>query len=214
MIVLEFVICKTKIVCMELSALKEAVKGIDIYVLDQILKDKYPKGSKILDAGCGKGRNLKWFYQAGFEIYGIDLNEASLLECKEMYPTQKENFIHTSIEQLPYKDFSMDHIICNAVLHFAESERQFFKIFNELLRVLKCDGSLLIRVASNFGIETEVEHLENGVYILPDNSNRFLLTKTIFEKLLNIKGVKLVEDIKTTIVHSKRSMTTIILQKE
>jgi len=46
---------------MNITTLKEAINGTDIYLLDQILKDRYETGDKILDAGCGKGRNLKWF---------------------------------------------------------------------------------------------------------------------------------------------------------
>lgn len=48
-------------------------------------------------------------------------------------------------------------------------------MFNELMRILKPGGSLLIRTATNFGIENQVEFIGDGVYILPDRSKRFLL---------------------------------------
>jgi len=51
---------------MNIKTLKENIEGIDIYILDQILKDRYQVGSKILDAGCGGGRNLKWVLSIKF----------------------------------------------------------------------------------------------------------------------------------------------------
>lgn len=53
---------------MNSNTLKEHIKDVDIYILEQFLKDRYQPGAKILDAGCGNGRNLKWFYKSGYEI--------------------------------------------------------------------------------------------------------------------------------------------------
>ncbi|MDD3723399.1 MAG: class I SAM-dependent methyltransferase [Lutibacter sp.] len=198
---------------MNLLSLKKSIKGIDIYILDQILKDLYQPESKILDAGCGGGRNLKWFYESGFEIHGTDTDAAQLLRCKELYPTQKENFIQANIEEMPYETRYFDHIICNAVLHFAKDLSHFTQKFEELLRVLKPKGSLFIRTASNFGIENLVILFDKGIYKLPDGTTRFLLTPEILEDIQNNKSVLLIEDIKTTIVHHKRSMTTLVIKK-
>ena len=68
-------------------------------------------------------------------------------------------------------------------------------------------------MASEFGIENEVELLKNGTYKLPDGSTRCLLTNTILEDLKNNNIIMLIEDLKTTIVHNKRSMTTLVIQK-
>lgn len=199
---------------MKIESLKNSIKDVDIYILDQILKERYQPETKILDAGCGGGRNLKWFYQAGFEIHGTDTNIEQVEHCKELYPTQKQNFIHCNVAEMPYNENSFDHLICNAVLHFAKDFNHFLKMFQELLRVLKPNGTLFIRIASEFGIENQVELLEKGIYKLPDGSTRFLLTNIILEDLKNNKGIVLIEDVKTTIVHNKRSMTTLMIQKK
>ena len=132
---------------MNLQLLKEHIEGIDIYILDLILKGRYQPGSKILDAGCGNGRNLKWFYAENFEIHGIDTNLKSLQTCKEVYKLQHTNFIQATVEKTPYESNSFEHVICSAVLHFAKDVNHFYKMFEELLRVLKPDGVLFIRVA-------------------------------------------------------------------
>ncbi|SNR35537.1 class I SAM-dependent methyltransferase [Lutibacter flavus] len=199
---------------MNFVTLKKSIKGVDIYILDQILKGRYQAGAKILDAGCGNGRNLKWFYQQGFEIYGTDMHSGPTQTCKELYPTQKEYFTQATVEQLPYKSNNFNHVICNAVLHFAKDLSHFSQMFDELLRVLKPHGTLFIRTASIFGLENEVIALENGNYKLPDGSTRFLLTATILEEIQNRNEISFIEDVKTTIVHSKRCMTTLMIEKK
>ncbi|GGK50466.1 MULTISPECIES: class I SAM-dependent methyltransferase [Flavobacteriaceae] len=199
---------------MNLQTLKKNIEGIDIYILDQILKERYQPKAKILDAGCGSGRNLKWFYNNGFEIHGTDTNQDQLQICKELYVEQQANFIQSSIKQMPYTSDSFDHLICNAVLHFAEDLNEFLQMFEELLRVLKPQGSLFIRVASNFGIENQLESIKSGVYKLPDGSTRFLLTPQILADLQANYCISWLEDVKTTIVHNKRSITTLVIKKE
>ena len=60
---------------MDCQTIITALGHVDIYVIDQILKGRYQNDQRILGAGCGKGRNLKWFYQNDFEIHGVDVDE-------------------------------------------------------------------------------------------------------------------------------------------
>jgi len=198
---------------MNIQTLQESIEGIDIYILDQILKNRYQPGDKILDAGCGSGRNLKWFYKADYKIYGIDINLKNIEYCKKVYSEQKNHFILVSVEDNPFEENTFDHVICNAVWHFAEDLSQYSKMFKELLRILKPNGNLFIRMASNFGMENQVEFLANGNYLLPNGSTRFLLTTEILNDLVNNKNIVLPEAIKTTIVKDKRCMTTLVIKK-
>ncbi|MDV7188297.1 class I SAM-dependent methyltransferase [Lutibacter sp. TH_r2] len=199
---------------MNLQVLQEVIKGTDIYILDQILKLRYQPTEKILDAGCGSGRNLTWFYKAGFQIHGIDINTNNIEDCKQKYPEQKEHFTQAPIEVIPYKSDSFDHVICNAVLHFAKDLSLFTAMLKELIRVLKPNGSLFIRTASNFGMENQVNAIGNGNYKLPDGSTRFLLTEELLETIEPNYNVTFIEVVKTTIVKDKRCMTTLVLKKK
>jgi len=198
---------------MSLINLKQNIEGVDIYVLDLILKGRYQPGNKILEAGCGNGRNLKWFYKNGFEIHGSDINSKRLDSCKTIYSEQKEHFIEAELKQMPYESNSFDHVICIAVLHFANDLNQYLKMFEELLRILKPQGSLLIRTATNIGIENQVQEMSNGVFNLPDGSTRFLLTTEILESLESDNRFEWIENVKTTIVKDKRAMTTLVIKK-
>jgi len=186
----------------------------DIYIIDQILKGRYKAGDHMLDAGCGIGRNLHWFLQQGFHISGIDLNNDVIQELKKQYShLPAANFSVSSIADTPFADQQFDHIICSAVLHFADNKTQFYSMLNELLRILKKGGSLFIRIASDIGIEDKVELIGDGVYKIPDGSTRFLLTRDLLAELLIQKNITLLEPVKTTNVNDIRCMTTLLIKK-
>jgi 2-polyprenyl-3-methyl-5-hydroxy-6-metoxy-1,4-benzoquinol methylase len=199
---------------MDLDTLKKEIDGIDIYLLDQILKGCYQNRDVILDAGCGNGRNLKWFYNNYFTIYGIDLNKKRLDKAKDSYSKQRDNFSIQNIKSLNFENEKFDHIICNAILHFAENEQGFLAMLTELLRVLKPNGTIFVRTATIESLEDKVIQISDGVYKLPDKSDRFLLTKDLLQSILKEFNLELVERYKYVNVDDLRCMATFILQKK
>lgn len=185
----------------------------DIYLIDQIMKDRYQPGDLILDAGCGNGRNLHWFMQNGFQINAIDVNREVIDELKHLFPGYAANFTVASVENTAFLNDSFDHIICSAVLHFARNLVHFQSMLAELVRLLKPGGTLFIRMASDIGIEQKVVLIADGVYTIPDGSTRFLLTRTLLTDCLARYPLILAEPVKTTNVEDSRCMTTLVLQK-
>ena len=53
---------------------QEQFGQIDIYVFDQILRGNIAPGMRVLDAGCGFGRNLVHLLREGCEVFAIDAN--------------------------------------------------------------------------------------------------------------------------------------------
>ena len=133
---------------MSIEKLEKSIGGIDIYLLDQILKGRYDSDAVILDAGCGNGRNLKWFYDNFFSFYGVDTNANRIEVAKEKYPNLANNFSIQNLDVLSFDNNTFDHIICSAVLHFAQNTQHFLNMFSELVRVLKPGGSLFIRMTT------------------------------------------------------------------
>ncbi|MDA8886344.1 class I SAM-dependent methyltransferase [Bacteroidia bacterium] len=105
-------------------SISKKLKNIDIYLLDQILKGSIQKGMFILDAGCGNGRNSEFLLDEGYNVYGMEPEEDSLQELWSLYPTHKQQFVHSTLEDSPsFRKFNF--IICNAVLHFADTHTNF-----------------------------------------------------------------------------------------
>jgi len=199
---------------LNIKELKSEIEGIDIYLLDQILKERYQQNDVILDAGCGSGRNLKWFYENKFTLYGVDSLESRIEEVKEKYTEQHSHFSVQNLDQLQFENQFFDHVICSAVLHFAQNTQQFKRMVAELFRVLKPGGSLFIRMTSNFGIEDKVQSISDGVYYLPDATNRFLLTSDLVAYLKETFSFTYLEPLKTVNVNNMRCMSTLVLKKE
>jgi len=196
------------------TPLKETFGNIDIYLFDQILKQRYQRNDKILDAGCGKGRNIYWFYKNGYSIYGLDKDKESITIAQENYPRIKNKIMVSKVNAIPFEDIFFNHIISNAVLHFAENKAHFEAMFAELVRVTKKNGSLFIRMTSNIGIENNVIEISEGVYTIPDGSKRFLLTKDLLKKMIKKYNLSFLEPLKTVNVNDVRCMSTLVLRKE
>jgi tellurite methyltransferase len=187
----------------------------DIYLIDQIMKGRYVEGDKILDAGCGGGRNMHWFVQNNFDIYGIDSSEAAIVNLRNQYPTlPAENLRVSLIEELPFPDNYFDHVISSAVLHFAANAAHFKEMIGEMVRVLEPGGTLFIRMTSDIGIEDKVKLLPNGNHLIPDGSMRFLLTRTLLAECLQQFKISFLEPLKTVNVDDMRCMSTLMLQKK
>lgn len=196
-------------------SINELVGNTDIYLLDQIMKGRYVPGEKILDAGCGNGRNLIWFLKNNFEVYAIDKDAVSIDYLESAYPHfSKERCQVAEIDKLPFRDNLFDHVISSAVLHFAKSVSHFKNLLTEMVRVLKTNGSLFIRMTSDIGIENKVKHIENGVCHIPDGSIRFLLTPTLLKEVMQKNKLSFIEPLKTVNVDNVRCMSTLVLRKD
>ncbi|MGE3800083.1 MAG: class I SAM-dependent methyltransferase [Candidatus Kapaibacterium sp.] len=191
--------------------------SIDIYLFDQLLKGRIASDARILDAGCGGGRNIFWFLKNGFDVSGVDTStdavEAVRGLAAELAPhLPAEQFRVADIKQLPFNTASFDFVMCSAVLHFAESEGAFRTMLAECRRVLKPGGLFFARLASIIGIEDRVELIEGRRYNLPDRSTRFLVDEEMLLQLTEEIGGHLVDPIKTTVVQGLRSMTTWVVR--
>lgn len=191
-----------------------AIQGLDIYLLDQILKERFDMSDRILDAGCGRGRNMVWFAKSGFKIEGCDLSEEALYDAQVATGLSPNVFKRAALEQLPYENESFNAIICSAVLHFAQSETHFKMMVAELVRVLKPEGILFIRMTSDFGLPKSYKALDGGRYLLADGSERFLLTEHLFFEMKKKHQLSQIEPVKSTLVEELRSMTTLVMQKK
>ena len=64
--------------------LQEWFGGIDIYLFDQLLKGRFVPGMRVLDAGCGSGRNLAYFLRSGYEVFGVDESEQAIAQTRQL----------------------------------------------------------------------------------------------------------------------------------
>lgn len=215
---------------MKEPSLQESFGSIDIYVFDQLLKGRFSSGMRVLDAGCGTGRNLVYFLRNGYQVFGVDQSAESISQVRRLASTlaphlPAENFRVEPVEALsfgvdqqsassdqPDKD-GFDVVISSAVLHFARDEEHWQAMVNEMWRVLKSGGIFFARLASTIGMEQQVGLIEGRRYHLPDGSDRFLVDREMLRSVTSSLGGEFIEPIKTTVVENLRAMTTWVIKK-
>ena len=201
-----------------INELREQFGDIDIYLFDQLLKGWVTKEMRILDAGCGSGRNITYLLRSGYEVYAVDRSDAAIQEVQKLASVIAPVWSAArarveAVEQMSFADESFDFIISSAVLHFAEHEEHFDQMVDELWRVLKPGGRLFARLASSTGMESSIQPLGDERYLLPDGSRRFLVNdERLLSMTARLKG-QFFEPLKTVIVAGKRCMTTWCVQK-
>jgi ubiquinone/menaquinone biosynthesis C-methylase UbiE len=154
------VIKKTIIACNK-TAQEYANAHLDINTIKELIDEfiKNLKGKNILDAGCGLGRDVKYFLEQGLNPIGIDLSQALIKIASENVP--KAKLIEMDMRNLTFQNETFDGIwACASFLHLPKKDaktalRQFFN-------VLKPKGLLSISVKAGLG-ERFVEKKEyNG----------------------------------------------------
>jgi len=200
------------------AELRDAFAEIDIYLFDQLLKGRFDARRRVLDAGCGDGRNLHYLLRAGFDCFGIDADPREIDQVRrraaELAPAlPSSHFVVGDLAALPWSDASMDAVICSAVLHFAKDAEEFGRLLTEMWRVLAPGGLFFARVASNIGFERVLGERAGKSMRLPDGTDRFVVDESILLEWTDRLGGVLIDPIKTTVVQKQRCMTTWCLAK-
>ena len=102
--------------------------------------DNVEVGCKIGDIGCGNGKNMK--YRVDCENYGCDFSEELVKICKE----DKLNVKYGDILSVPFEDKQFDYTICIAVIHHLSTPEKRKKAIDEVIRVTKKGGRILLLV--------------------------------------------------------------------
>jgi tellurite methyltransferase len=189
------------------AGLQEQFGEIDIYLFDQILRGRIAPGMRVLDAGCGGGRNLVYFLKEGYDVFGVDSNPRAVA----LLPADR--FRVEAVEAMSFPDGFADVVISSAVLHFARDDDQFLAMVRGMWRVLKAGGLLFCRLASSIGMEDRVRRVAGRRFVLPDGSERYLVDEALLVQLTEQLGGRLVDPLKTTIVQNQRCMTTWVVRK-
>ena len=199
------------------DSLRAQFGDIDVYLFDQLLRGRIVSGMKVLDAGCGSGRNLKFLMRAGFDVWGVDESEEAIAAVQRLATDiapglSPGRFRVECVESMSHDTDSMDVVISSAVLHFARDDSHWLAMVREMWRVLAPGGLLFARLATTVG-QPHLKPLGGGHYVMPDGTTRFLVDH---ERLVNVTrelGGSLLDPLKSTVVHEQRSMGTWVVRK-
>jgi len=143
--------------------LKEGAKNYDIIAQDYARTRRYNSpdlidlaklakpGEKVLDLGCANGRMFELFSPEGVEYHGVDISPKLIDIAKKLYPAG--NFQTADALNLPFESNSFDKVYYISVLHHIPSKEYRLRSFQEIERILKPKGVLILRVWDLLRIE-------------------------------------------------------------
>ena len=102
--------------------------------------DNVEVGSKIGDIGCGNGKNMK--YRVDCDNYGCDFSDELVNICVN----DKLDVVYGDVLSIPFKDGLFNYTICIAVIHHLSTIEKRRKAIDEVVRVTKKGGKILLLV--------------------------------------------------------------------
>lgn len=119
-----------------------------------------PEKAKILDLGCGPGRDAKYFSKKGYEVVGVDFSEKMLQIAREIAP--KAKFLKQDLRRVKLPINSFDGIWCFFVLLHLK-RKEVFQLLKRIQLILKRNGILFIATKYGRGEIIEKEHLDESL---------------------------------------------------
>lgn len=189
-------------------------------------RDQYPSSSpesteniKAIDIGCGGGRHTEFLSSLGFSTIAVDKYIKMLDFTKERLSSAnlRANLVLAEMSEIPINSGTVDYAISNGVLHNAENVVQIQKAFNEIARILKPGGILLLNLFTSDMISSELNLTKlDNTWTTADDIPMVLLSPEEIVNLWASLSLFPVADAQKKIVSvetGKRSVYKTILQK-
>ncbi len=110
-----------------------------------------PRGSAVLDAGCGPGYLLEALARRGFQVSGMDGSEGMLQSAESRLRAARPEFPFTlkqgDIERLPFDEARFDLVLSTGVIEYLEGDA---KVLRDMHRVLRPGGFLILPVTNRW----------------------------------------------------------------
>jgi len=172
------------------SMLVNRYESADVTCVQNLLLQTFKKKNRLLEIGCGSGRDASFMFKNGFDVIAIDGSENMINEAKKIHP-EISNFLYTKV--LPHElefETKFDGIYSIATLmhlSFEDVKLTLTKIFN----LLNSNGKFLMSV-SLFRDDIDKNGFDNkGRFFLVLPQNRWIeLCKDIGFKIESIKTNK------------------------
>lgn len=149
------------------------------------------KNIKVLDMGCGGGRNTLFLLKKGFDVSSCDLHVEMVKETrrrvKDLLPSceVQDKIIQGNMLDLPYEDGEFDIILSNGIFHNVSCKNEFEIAINEASRVLKKNGLICLNMfTADIVDDSLIESGSESIYITLNNIDMMLIhSEEIMDKL-------------------------------
>lgn len=124
----------------KLQWFSEEPSGIVAEVIDQF---KIGRTDKMLEIGCGEGRDAGHLIECGYDVLATDVSSEAVSFCRERYPCDADRFVVLDCVR-EHLDERFDFIYAVAVIHMLVSDDDRNGFYRFVCSHLKDDGIALI----------------------------------------------------------------------
>jgi 2-polyprenyl-3-methyl-5-hydroxy-6-metoxy-1,4-benzoquinol methylase/predicted sugar kinase len=141
------------------------------------------KGNKLLDVGCGGGRNLISAIDLGFDAYGIDFSESMINEARKKLKGCEEKIKKKDILEINTIKDKFNVIIASGVIHQAKSKDELIKVVDDLSNLIEIGGILVGNIFLSGHIDPSLNCVDEGVYITKEGLSMTLISGEEFIRI-------------------------------
>lgn len=174
-------------------------------VLETLKKYAAPDGARILDVGCGEGRDCLFLMDLGYDVQAIDISEEAIRYCKDKAGAGKEDRFHVVDVCADRFEGAFDFIYSVATLHMLVLEQDRKQYLSFIKSHLSENGCALILSMGDGQMESESDisvafedrkrtHQTTGEELLVAATSCKIVSFDTFRKELRDSGFSIVED--------------------
>jgi len=158
----------------------------------EFFNKKNGKIRKVLDLGCGAGRNTQFLFESDFEVFACDYYEGMvkatrnrLLKLGQDKNLALQRVIKASMLNLPYKNNFFDVVLSNGVFHNVSDLEEMETALKEASRVLRKNGYLCFNLFSSNYVDPTLEKVDDDIFLTKEGLSMALISRKEF---VNIGG--------------------------
>ena len=158
-------------------------------LLELAAHEMRPSG-RLLDIGCGAGRNAVPLAQMGWRVIGSDLSSAMLLSAvrrvNDAGLSDRISLVQAAMDSLPLAPNRFDFVVAHGIWNLARSGHEFRKAINEAARVAKSGAPLFLFTFSRHTLADDAAPLTGESFVFTEFSGEpqcFLTYEQIIAEL-------------------------------
>ena len=156
----------------------------------QAATDEWRAAARLLDIGCGAGRNALPLARVGWDVYGVDLSLPMVTTARSRLAaaqlTDRARVLLAPMDRLPFASASFDFIVAHGIWNLARSGGEFGRALDEAARVARPGCALFLFTFSRHTLTPEAEPAPGESFVFTQFSGQpqcFLTEEQIISEL-------------------------------